>query len=130
VLGRATSNTDTQDSPRLGLGGSYHLPFYSIICGWPQSPHPNGFLSRDSQVGVSKSPKFRESTETPSPKVRVALGVCRFTPSHFLTLLGTCDVTLGLPLGLQPCNPSCFGREPKVRVATLSPITKRGQCLH
>jgi hypothetical protein len=27
-------------------------------------------------------------------------------------------VTPGLPLGLQPCNPFCFGRQPKARVAT------------
>jgi hypothetical protein len=59
-----------------------------------------------------------------------------FTPSHFLTFPGVCDVTLGLPLGPHPCNafaltpglPSfwpttlqalCFGREPKARVTTL-----------
>jgi hypothetical protein len=43
VLGRATGNTDTQDSPRPKLGGSHHLPPYSILCVWPQSLHPNGF---------------------------------------------------------------------------------------
>jgi hypothetical protein len=31
VLGRATGNTDTQDSPRPGLGGSHHLPPYSTL---------------------------------------------------------------------------------------------------
>jgi len=35
--------------------------------------------------------KFRESTRTPLPKVGVALGVWRFTPSNFLTLPGVCD---------------------------------------
>ncbi len=55
VLGRATGNTDTQDSPRPGLEGSHHLPPYSILCTSPRGPHPNGFLSRDSQVGVPKS---------------------------------------------------------------------------
>jgi hypothetical protein len=54
VLGPATGNTDTQDSPRPGLGGSHHLPPYSILCGWPRSLHPNGSFSRDSQVGVPK----------------------------------------------------------------------------
>jgi hypothetical protein len=49
---------DTLDSPRPGLGGSYHLPPYSIHCTSPWGPHPNGFLSRDSQVGVSKSPRL------------------------------------------------------------------------
>ncbi len=56
VLGPATGNMDTQDSPRPGLGGSHHLPPYSIFCTSPQGPHPNGFLSRDSQVGGPKFP--------------------------------------------------------------------------
>jgi hypothetical protein len=43
VLGPATGNTDTQDSPRPGLGGSHHLPPYSILCDSPRGPHPNGF---------------------------------------------------------------------------------------
>jgi hypothetical protein len=49
------SNSDTQDSSRLGLGGSHHVPLYSIFCASPWGPHLNGFLSRDSQVGVPKS---------------------------------------------------------------------------
>jgi len=48
-------NTDTQDSPRPGLGGSHHLPPYNILCDSPRSPHPNGYFSRDSRVGVPKS---------------------------------------------------------------------------
>jgi hypothetical protein len=52
---RVTSNTNIQDSPRPGLGGSHHLPPYSILCTSPWDPHPNDFLSRDSKVGVSKS---------------------------------------------------------------------------
>ncbi len=43
VLGRATGNTDIQDSPRPRLGGSHHLPPYSILYTSPRSPHPNGF---------------------------------------------------------------------------------------
>jgi hypothetical protein len=54
VLGRATGNPDTQDSPQPGLEGSHHLPPYSILCTSPRGPHPNGFLSRDSQVGIPK----------------------------------------------------------------------------
>ncbi len=54
MLGRATGTPNTQDSPRPGLGGSHHLPPYSILCASPREPHPNGFLSRDSQVGVPK----------------------------------------------------------------------------
>ncbi len=52
VLGRATGNTDTQDSSRLGLGGSHHLTPYSILCVCPQDLHPNGLF-------VPKSPKLR-----------------------------------------------------------------------
>jgi hypothetical protein len=58
VLGWTTGNSDTQDSPQPGLGGSHHLPPYSILCASPRGPHPNGFLSRDSQVGVSKLPQL------------------------------------------------------------------------
>jgi len=47
-------NSNSQDSPRPRLRGSHHLPPYSILCTFPWGPHPNGFLSRDSQVGVSK----------------------------------------------------------------------------
>jgi hypothetical protein len=31
---------------------------YSILCASPRGPHPNGILSRDSQMGVSKFPKL------------------------------------------------------------------------
>jgi hypothetical protein len=44
---------DSLDSPRPGLGGSHHLPSYSILCVTPQEPHPNGTFSQDSQ-GVPK----------------------------------------------------------------------------
>ncbi len=43
MLGPATGNRDTQDSSRPGLGGSHHLPPYSILCDPPRDPHPNGF---------------------------------------------------------------------------------------
>ncbi len=43
MLGRATGNTDTQDSPRPRLGGSHHLPPYSILYASPRGVHPNGF---------------------------------------------------------------------------------------
>jgi hypothetical protein len=51
-------NTDILDSPRPGLRGSHHFPPYSILCTSPQGPHPNGFLSRDSHLGVPKLPKL------------------------------------------------------------------------
>jgi hypothetical protein len=47
---------NTQNSPRPGLGGSHHLPPYSILYAFPRGPHPNGILSWDSQVGVPKFP--------------------------------------------------------------------------
>jgi hypothetical protein len=37
-------NTDTQDSPRPGLGGSHHLPPYIILCVCPRDLHPNGLF--------------------------------------------------------------------------------------
>ncbi len=55
-LGVGTSHRHfgPQDSPRPGLGGSHHLPPYSILCNAPLRLHPNGSFSRDSQVGVPK----------------------------------------------------------------------------
>jgi hypothetical protein len=62
----------------------------------------------------NRSLKFRESTGTPSPKVGVALGVWRLTPSHSPTLPGVFDVTPGLPLGPHPCNPFALVASPKL----------------
>jgi hypothetical protein len=58
VLGQATGNTDSLDSPRLGLEGSHHLPSYSILCVTPPHLHPNGSFSRDSWSGVPKLSQF------------------------------------------------------------------------
>jgi hypothetical protein len=49
---------DAQDSPWPGLRGSHHLPQYIILCASPRHPHPNVFLSRDSQGRVPKSPRM------------------------------------------------------------------------
>jgi hypothetical protein len=54
VLGQATGNTNSLDSPWPGLRGGHHLPPYSILCVTPPHPRPNGFLSQDSQSGVPK----------------------------------------------------------------------------
>jgi len=43
---------DSLDSPRPGLGGSHHLPPYSILYSSPLHLHPNGSFSRDSQNGI------------------------------------------------------------------------------
>jgi len=58
VLGRTMGNLDSQDSTQHGLGGSHHLPPYSILYASPRGPHPNGILPQDSQVGVPKFPKL------------------------------------------------------------------------
>jgi hypothetical protein len=58
VLGQATGNTDSLESPWPGLEGSHHLPPYSILCIFPRHLHPNDFLSRDSQGGVPKLSRF------------------------------------------------------------------------
>jgi hypothetical protein len=36
------ANLDSQDSPWPKLGGSHHLPPYSIPCASPRGPHPSG----------------------------------------------------------------------------------------
>jgi len=56
VLGRATGNTETQDSPRPGLGGNHHLPPYNILCTSPQGPHPNGFCPRTPEITQVETP--------------------------------------------------------------------------
>jgi hypothetical protein len=48
-------NMDSQDSPRPGLRGSYHLPPYSILCAWPQGQHLNVILLN---LGVLKFSKL------------------------------------------------------------------------
>jgi hypothetical protein len=50
---------DSHDSPRPKLGGNHHLPPYSNFCVCPWHLHLNGFLSRNSQGGVSKLSRFR-----------------------------------------------------------------------
>jgi hypothetical protein len=54
-----TSNS--QNSPWPGLGGSHHLPPYSILCTSPWGLHPNVFLSWDSRRGVPKLPRLELS---------------------------------------------------------------------
>jgi len=58
VLGQATGNTDSFDSPWPGLEGSHHFPPYNILCVTPPHLHSNGFYSQDSQGGVSKLSRF------------------------------------------------------------------------
>jgi hypothetical protein len=61
VLGQATGNTGNSGFTTLTTArtqGSHHLPPYIILCASPRHPHPNGFLSRDSQWGVPKLSRF------------------------------------------------------------------------
>ncbi len=51
-------NMNSQDSPRPKLGGSHHLPPYSILCASPWGQHPNVILSWDSQMRVPKFSKL------------------------------------------------------------------------
>ncbi len=53
-VGTSHGHFGPRDTPRPGLGGSHHLPPYSILCDAPPRLHPNGSFSRDSQVGVPK----------------------------------------------------------------------------
>ncbi len=48
------ANTDSQNSPWFGLGGSHHPPPYNILCASPWDQHLNVILSRDSQITTTK----------------------------------------------------------------------------
>jgi len=78
LLGVGTSHRHfyTQDSSRPGLGGSHHLPPYSILCSSPPRLHPNGSFSRDSQVGVPKLSRVRVPRlwTAISPRLELGLG--------------------------------------------------------
>jgi hypothetical protein len=78
-MGQATSNMDSLDSPRPGLGGSHHLPPYSILCVTLPHLHPNGTFSQDSQNGVPKLSRFGLpgfwEVITPSSDLRLGRGL-------------------------------------------------------
>ncbi len=66
VLGRIAGNMDTQDSSQLELGGSHHLPPYSILFISSRGPHPNGFslpglLSGSLEIAQTRTPMTLES---------------------------------------------------------------------
>jgi hypothetical protein len=58
MLRQAMATLNSQDSPWAGLGGSHHLPPYSILCVFLWHLHSNDFLSRDSQGKVPKMSQF------------------------------------------------------------------------
>ncbi len=100
MLGQATGNTDSLDSPWPGLGGSHHLPPYSILCDTLPHPHPNGTFSGDSQSGVPKLSWFglpgfwafitsrpnlrsgQDLKQTRSSPQELSNGVSHFTCTH------------------------------------------------
>ncbi len=62
--------------------------------------------------------KIWESKGTPTPKVRIHLGVCELIPSHSLTPWNCeCDSWVAFLASTFPCP--CLGHEPKVKVMTL-----------
>jgi hypothetical protein len=58
VSGQTMGNLDSLDSPRPELGGSHHLPPYSILYSSPRRLHPNGTFSRDFQSGIAILSRF------------------------------------------------------------------------
>jgi hypothetical protein len=76
-------NTTPLDSPLLGMGGSHHLPPYSILCVTLRRLHLNGFLSRDSQSGVLKLSRFGfPGLWTSRPDLRSRRGLNQCCSSH------------------------------------------------
>jgi hypothetical protein len=53
-VGTSHGHLDSLVSPWPGLGGSHHLPPYSILCNFLRELHSNDTFSRDSQGGVPK----------------------------------------------------------------------------
>jgi len=53
-MGRATGKHKLTRLTMAWTWGKPPPPPYIILCSWPQGHHPNGILSRDSQVGVLK----------------------------------------------------------------------------
>jgi len=149
VLGRATGNTDTQDSPRPGLGGSHHLPPYSILWTSPRGPHPNGFSLPGLPHGSPEiSPSGTIKTLEPIT-LRVDLGSkCGLKQScssrrelfndmwHVVySQVNRVDCRLfsgwesnwqlnGLLLGLHPCNPFALVASPKLGLQHFPPLEK------
>jgi hypothetical protein len=53
-VGTSHGHFGPRDTPRPGLGGSHHLPPYSILCVSPRKLHLNGTFCWDSRNGVPK----------------------------------------------------------------------------
>ncbi len=78
-VGTSHEHFGPQDSPRPGLGGSHHLPPYSILCSSPSRLHSNGSFSRETipiwipgTLGVHNfSPQARIGTKF-EPKLQLS----------------------------------------------------------
>ncbi len=74
VLGQATGNTDSLDSPRTGFGGSHHLPPY---CRNPTLAKCGGEAQHLEKVRIWSPPglpNVQSSTARPkTPRIRVFL---------------------------------------------------------
>jgi len=83
---KSQATLDSLDSPRPGLGGSHHLPPYSILCSSPPHLHPNGSFSRDSQSGVPKLSRFGLpglwTLITPRPELGLGRSLNQSCSSH------------------------------------------------
>jgi hypothetical protein len=88
-VGTSHGHFGPQDSPRPGLGGSHHLPPYSILCDAPLRLHPNGSL-------FPRTPKL-ESRNCPEI---VPVGV----PGLWELITPDCQVWLQRGLN-QSCSP-------------------------
>jgi hypothetical protein len=73
--------------------------------------------------------RFGSPFGTPTPNMGVHLGVWGFIPSHSLHSRKHVERSWVSHLARNLATP-CLGREPKARVATLSPTRRRGQCPH
>ncbi len=113
VLGQPRATLDSQDSPRPELGGSHHLPPYSILHG---TYIQMVFLSRDSQGGViTLCSDLRLGwglNQTCSSCRKLSNGVSHFTCTHQgrvdSRLLVVGSQTASLIHDLYFCHNLCF----------------------
>ncbi len=106
-MGQATGNTTSLDSPWPGLGGSHHLPPYSILCVTSPLGRPSGPLARIGirtiRLALSKPLKLNGFTAKYLGRVRLPFrGACS-PPYTFLISLMNEGVVASLPKKGSPC---------------------------
>jgi len=95
-----SSSTPLYPSKCYELGNVPQLLLLPLFSTWTHIWIFQGIGSVSNPLGFdpcNRSLNIQESTRTPTPNVGVTLGVWRFIPSHSLTLLGACGMTLRLP---------------------------------